>query len=179
LRLDISSLKEHKGKSIDFRFEENLSPLELGGRAITFKRPVVVEGSAANVESGILVKCIIETEITVGCDRCLKPVDLIVQASATEQFVRNDGSAAKGQDGVLGKDFYCFSGTEIDLQELIKENIFLSIPMKTLCDEGCMGICPSCGSDLNSVECRCYEQDTDPRMQKLEEWFQEYGGREE
>jgi uncharacterized protein len=39
--------------------------------------------------------------------------------------------------------------------------------MDTLCREGCKGICPSCGQDLNEQSCGCSQESSDPRWEKL------------
>jgi uncharacterized protein len=59
-------------------------------------------------------------------------------------------------------------GEEIDLEEIIRENIYLSIPLRALCSESCPGLCPHCGKDLNEGNCGCTEGNLDPRFQALE-----------
>ena len=44
MQLEVGNLKENKGKSLDFRFEEDFSPINLGGSTIAFDKPVVVMG---------------------------------------------------------------------------------------------------------------------------------------
>ena len=65
----------------------------------------------------------------------------------------------------LDLDFY--SGEELDLLDLIKEQIELNLPMKPLCDDACKGICPKCGTDLNVKSCTCSVKDIDPRFESL------------
>jgi uncharacterized protein len=59
-------------------------------------------------------------------------------------------------------------GDEIDLDEIIRENIYLSIPVQPLCSEACRGLCPFCGKDLNEGDCTCLQQRADPRFRPLE-----------
>lgn len=170
VQLEISSLKENKGKSLDFRFEEEFSPIDLGGDLLQFPSPVVVEGTATNVESGILVDSTIKTTIVVDCDRCLKPVATSVDIRAVEEFV----TAVKTEVGNHEeKEFRIFKGSAIDLRDMVEENILLSVPMKILCSEMCKGFCSLCGTDLNVKECNCSKEDVDPRMEKLKDWFKE------
>jgi uncharacterized protein len=53
-------------------------------------------------------------------------------------------------------------GEEIDLDEIIREQIYLSLPMKSLCSEDCLGLCPTCGSDLNAGSCQCHREQGHP-----------------
>jgi uncharacterized protein len=55
----------------------------------------------------------------------------------------------------------------LPLHELIREQIYLAVPMKFLCAQTCRGLCVHCGGDLNEVECGCPQDETDPRWAKL------------
>jgi uncharacterized protein len=39
--------------------------------------------------------------------------------------------------------------------------------MKPLCAEACRGLCPECGTNLNSVTCSCRHEWVDPRLAAL------------
>ena len=56
---------------------------------------------------------------------------------------------------------------QIDLNELLREQFYLALPMKPLCSEGCKGICPQCGTNRNAANCDCSPQWEDPRMAGL------------
>lgn len=143
--------------------------MELGGEEIIFSQPVIVEGTATNVESGILVDCTIRTGITVNCDRCLRPFDIQIETTAVEEYVEGKNSRTAGSSDE--REFKSYKGSVLDISEMIEENILLSVPMKNVCSAACKGICPSCGADLNLEECTCSRQEVDPRMEKLKSWF--------
>lgn len=44
---------------------------------------------------------------------------------------------------------------EISIDEILLEQLILSIPEKLLCTKQCRGICPGCGALLNSEQCNC------------------------
>jgi uncharacterized protein len=56
---------------------------------------------------------------------------------------------------------------QIDLNELLREQFYLALPMKPLCQEGCKGLCPHCGTNLNAGACACTVERTDPRLAVL------------
>ena len=56
---------------------------------------------------------------------------------------------------------------QIDLDEIIREQIYLSLPMKCLCREDCPGLCPVCGADLNKAKCECQPEKGHPGFSKL------------
>lgn len=49
----------------------------------------------------------------------------------------------------------------IDVTEILREQIYLSLPGKVLCDEQCRGVCPGCGHSLNREKCTCSEFKSD------------------
>ena len=53
----------------------------------------------------------------------------------------------------LDVEFY--SERQIPLQDLALEQIQLAIPMKPLCDENCLGLCPNCGANRSRESCSC------------------------
>ena len=62
-----------------------------------------------------------------------------------------------------------FDGDSIDVDEIVKEQILLTLPTRALCREDCKGFCPTCGADKNSGECSCLEIEIDPRWAGLKD----------
>ncbi len=58
----------------------------------------------------------------------------------------------------------------IDLGDVIREQLYLALPMKPLCQESCKGLCRVCGANRNRETCQCQHQWEDPRMAALAEW---------
>ena len=48
-----------------------------------------------------------------------------------------------------------YEGEEIDLTPLVHEQALLALPTRPLCTEGCRGLCPRCGTNLNAGPCGC------------------------
>ena len=62
-----------------------------------------------------------------------------------------------------------FDGESIDVDEIVKEQILLAVPARTLCREDCQGMCPECGVDLNTGQCNCAVDEVDPRWAALKD----------
>jgi uncharacterized protein len=64
-------------------------------------------------------------------------------------------------------------GQRVDLGEMVREQLFLSLPMKRLCRDECKGRCPRCGADWNVKACGCPppEEEQDPRLLPLKKLF--------
>ncbi len=56
----------------------------------------------------------------------------------------------------------------IDLAELFREETLLELPAKLVCFDGCLGLCPHCGKDLNEGKCACTGKEIDPRLAVLQ-----------
>lgn len=50
---------------------------------------------------------------------------------------------------------------EIDVDEILREQSYLAIPLRTLCSEDCKGICAGCGNALNTAGCCCSLEKSD------------------
>lgn len=50
---------------------------------------------------------------------------------------------------------------EIDVDEILREQSYLAIPLRTLCSEDCKGICAGCGNALNNGDCCCSLEKSD------------------
>ena len=55
----------------------------------------------------------------------------------------------------------------LSLEDVLREQVLLSLPVKTLCKPDCKGLCPRCGADRNSQPCNCDAGPSDPRWEAL------------
>ncbi len=120
-------------------------------------------------DRGILVKGSLNTEVEVGCSRCLtaftRPLVLDIE---DEYFPTVD--AVSGAPVPVPAEPGGFTIDEqhvLDLAEAIRQYALLAIPMKPLCREDCAGLCPSCGYNLNLGRCDCLPRPVDPRWAVL------------
>jgi uncharacterized protein len=130
--------------------------------------PVKVQLAVNRAADVVMVTGSLAAELEMVCSRCLKGVrqaqDLPV--SVVYHPAEEIGSEKHGlHDDEMDMGFY--TGEELDLQELIREQIVLSVQMKPLCNEDCKGICPKCGIDLNTGTCTCVHKEVDPRLEVL------------
>ena len=98
--------------------------------------------------------------LDIPCDRCLESVPTKVEYSVDEIVDFSDNAA--GEEAKEEKDY--IGGYELDVDRLVFGEILISMPGKTLCKEGCKGICLICGANLNKGECGCDRDILDPRM---------------
>ena len=56
----------------------------------------------------------------------------------------------------------------VDLTDEVRQSIILALPTYPVCRPDCLGVCPSCGKNLNEGSCGCKREETDDRWGALE-----------
>lgn len=116
----------------------------------------------------IIISGGIKTRIKFQCSRCLKEFDRELDIPVSVVYHPIEDMRAERhelKDDEMDMGFY--KGDVLDLQDVLKEQVLLSMQMKPLCDENCRGICPKCGKDLNVDVCHCESKETDSRLEVL------------
>jgi len=111
----------------------------------------------------------VTTTLELPCSRCLEPFVWPVDAEFDVRYQPRTQNVGEGEreieDDDLATAFY--DNDEIDLSQLIMEQFQLALPMKPLCAETCKGLCPNCGTNLNTGACDCNQKWEDPRFAAL------------
>ena len=111
----------------------------------------------------------VRTELELPCSRCLEPFRLAVDASLDQRFLPAAEMGTEQEREVQEEDLDVsyYRDDQIDLNELLREQFYLALPMKPLCVEACEGLCAQCGTNLNTGTCTCNVQWEDPRLAPL------------
>lgn len=164
MKINLKELKQKTVSSEDYSFsarfaDELLTPFR--GR---FSGPVDVHLHVESTGKVFWAQGDLRTGVVFECSRCLQefvfPVDIELDFSIAEVIYRNDFTE---------EEVVFFAGDELDVTSYLEEEILLSLPMQPLCDEDCRGLCPKCGANLNTGNCRCREEEIDPRWEKLKQ----------
>lgn len=112
------------------------------------------------------------TELELPCSRCLEPYRLPVNVPLDLRYAPAVEAEAEGtsEDRDISADdadTSYYHDDVIDLNELLREQFYLAMPMKPLCREECLGLCPQCGADRNTTSCDCQSDWQDPRLAAL------------
>lgn len=79
------------------------------------------------------------------CARCLEPVTFVCELVFDREL---DLGKKEEQEDSLDEEPY-LSGYSLDVDQLVCNELLLSLPMRVLCSEDCKGICNRCGTNLN------------------------------
>jgi len=166
MRIELANLKE--GRS-SFAHIYEPTELDLADERGKLNQSTSVSGNLRLSRGKVLVEGEIETQVRVECDRCLKAAVLPVKTDFHLEYVTGPDYEALQAAELTEEEMTVsvFDGEGIDIDEIVREQILLSIPTRVLCSEECKGICSNCGTDLNLGECGCDARDIDPRWETL------------
>ena len=110
------------------------------------------------------------------CDRCLETARHPLE-STFDLFYRPAPSGARParsrkrwRSMKARPRFAFYEGGGLELKDILREHILLSMPMQRICGEACKGICPVCGQNRNTGACDCQAKPADDRWAALEEF---------
>lgn len=172
MRLDVGLLKAEIGRQESVPLRLRLDPTDGGDDVLAFPQDFVGQADAVSTDEGIVIRFALAGTAQLRCARCLGTFDLPVAVRFAELF--REG-APRGEHGDIEADeddgTACirYQGDTIELDDLVRQNVLLELPMKPLCAPGCQGLCPRCGRNLNEGPCACAPEATDPRWRKLED----------
>ncbi len=107
--------------------------------------------------------------VTAPCARCLEPVRVPLAGEYDLIFrpVGADGGAPERAISAQETEIGYYQGDGLLLEDVLREQVLLSMPAKTLCKPDCKGLCPRCGKNRNLEACTCEEGSSDPRWEAL------------
>lgn len=109
--------------------------------------------------------------LAIPCARCLEPVNYTCVLTFDQEL----DMKASDEERVENLDEQAYlSGYHLDADQLVYNELSLSLPMKVLCKEDCKGICNRCGANLNYETCDCDTRSLDPRMAVIQDIFKQF-----
>ena len=157
---------QFKPGSIDFGEEAGQS-----GKLATSGRAEVIHEHRGPKEivADIRLRGQFAGDFELPCARCVDPVvthlaaefDLIFRPAGVDaENPERSITAPETEIGYYQKD-------SLLLEDVLREQVLLSLPVRTLCKPDCKGLCPRCGENRNSQNCSCEEGPSDPRWEAL------------
>ena len=106
------------------------------------------------------------------CARCLEPVrdEFSVDLERTVS-TRENLSEKQLEENV--DEYAIIEDGKLDLDDLVREELLLSFPMRFLCSPDCPGLCPKCGKPLRLGDCGCPKHEPDPRLAVLKQLLEQ------
>lgn len=166
--IELASLERQGGK-----FAHSYAPgeLDLNDERIKVAEPPRVSGRIQQSDAKVTVSGKVEAKLQLECDRCLKAMSVLASTEFKVEYVTPEVYQAGQAAELLDEDLTLsvFDGAIIDVDDLVREQLLLTLPAQVLCQDECKGLCPVCGGDRNLKNCNCQEADIDPRWAGLKE----------
>ena len=169
MRIELDKLEGTGGQ---FAHAYEPEELVLDDEHVRLTRWPEVSGNARRNGQQVRLRGTITARAEVDCDRCLKSVDIPVETDFDVTYVPAADYGAEPEAAELQEDdlgLSIFDGESIDVDELVREQVLLTLPTRALCGEDCKGLCPVCGEDRNKEACACEPTEVDPRWAALKD----------
>lgn len=164
-----------------------VTDLDAGGKAYAFEvRPSWVRGAleeheakasdktgklavrASKSGNDVVVHGTLDAELVVPCARCLEPFSLPLRAELSVLYVpaaslRNPEGEEEYEFTSEEADTLPYDGEAVVLDDLVRDELLLELPMIPLCSEACPGMSPAPGVDAAEAT----EKPVDPRLAPL------------
>jgi uncharacterized protein len=165
-KLDLSRIRQ-----AETRFERTFDPsaLSTDGDAYRIVAPVELAFDIYKDKDRFRLDGTLKTRLELSCSRCLEPFQMPVDLEFDQRYLPQTAATPELESEVPEDDLETsyYRDEEIDLNDLLREQFYLTLPMKPLCRDDCRGLCPQCGMNLNTGTCDCAPAWEDPRLAAL------------
>jgi uncharacterized protein len=162
----VTALRRRPGSRRPVQLDGPLPGLSVSGSAVPDDAPVRADLMLEGLQGDAVVATGTVTANWEGpCRRCLQTASGTLSAEVRELF-----EAASDEE-----ETYPLEGDRVDLEPLVRDAVLLELPQAPLCDEGCKGLCPTCGANRNEGTCTCDTTPRDPRWAALDELKEQRG----
>jgi len=110
------------------------------------------------VNNGLYAQGRLRTQIQLTCVRCLEPLSYPLDFEIAERYIFADQESVEEQVYLIAPDGM------VDITEPVRQQIWVNLPLQSLCRPNCQGLCAQCGANLNYESCTCQGETIDPRF---------------
>jgi uncharacterized protein len=173
------SIQELELHQVDFDEEFRPDAIDLANE-VRSRAPIRTRGQASLIEErhskhnrikDIRLVGDFSASVELSCARCLEPVMRDI-AKTFDLLYRPLGSDAGREEVTITQaeaEIGYYQGEGLLLEDVLREQLLLAVPLKVVCSEDCKGLCPRCGKNLNREGCACVETLPDPRWEALKD----------
>lgn len=158
----VGQISEDEGLHVHHLYKEGEPELRGSDSRLTGETEVDLHASRTGSRVGLTGR--LKAQVEFDCDRCLKPVTVPVSQDFDLLYIPVPSRPREETElGVDDLEVAFYQGQSIDLDDVVREQVELALPMARLCGEACRGLCSQCGADLNQGECDCASKSADLR----------------
>jgi uncharacterized protein len=152
--------------------EGSLEPgdLDFAAEGVRQVGPLTWSATAERAGEEIRIAGTLAGVMEMSCSRCLELARCDIQKSFDLFFRERDEDLFDEDEVELTEEdtrTAFFTGTQLAMGDVLREQVLLALPMKALCKVDCKGLCPVCGTNRNQNTCSCSGEVFSPHMEKL------------
>ncbi len=166
IKINVAEITKHLTGKKPLSYELEPEELDLTESDLPVVGLISVEGEISNAGDVLLLQADVRAKVRRVCSRCLREFTGENRGHVVEKFY------PAGAQGVES-DAFVYEGDIVDLTDPLRESLLLAEPLRVLCKEDCLGICPVCGADRNVSPCSCDTSTIDPRLSALKQFFKD------
>ncbi len=168
--IDLNTIPGEGRKKFSFTLgREWWSPGEDDYQIEAIEAPINIALTIYRVESKFVLNGAFKGALKVICDRCLDSYRQEIEAEFNYFLVPTSDDTEKEELELMEDDMEVvfISDDKVNLNEVLREQLFLSLPVKCLCRSDCLGLCAKCGCNLNENSCECNKAQGHPAFASL------------
>ena len=164
IKINVAEIKKHLTGNKSLLFDVEPAELDISEEDLNIDGLIHITGEISNAGDVLLLQARVSAMVERTCSRCLKEFTAESFADVVEKYYPS------GSPGVEN-DAYVYEADIVDITEPLRESLLLAEPLRALCKEDCLGICPVCGADRNVHPCSCDTSTIDPRLAALKQFI--------
>jgi uncharacterized protein len=157
LIIELSAIP-HEG--ISQRYSSTGSALGIVDAELSVVQPVEITCHFYKVDHEVVVQGSLRSAARLTCSRCAEEFEQPLSVALDAVYLPTPEIASERAKELeeAEADVYPFAEQVIDVAEMVRDKLLLSIPLQPHCMVECKGLCPSCGVNRNVVSCQCAEE---------------------
>ncbi|HVE71368.1 MAG TPA: DUF177 domain-containing protein [Thermoanaerobaculia bacterium] len=169
--IDFKTIDEHGPQTYAGTYEVPTTELDRDELASVGNATIQTSVKEGDLDGEYIADGTVSFTADLTCARCAEPYPIANTSTFHVRFrPRPEASAENEEVEITDKeelDVEFYSARAVPLRDFAMEQIQLSIPMKPLCDESCLGLCPNCGVNRSREGCSCETSIVDDRWGAL------------
>lgn len=153
----VGGIAGHPGQKRDFSGAQRIHAEVLDS---VMDDEMTVTGTFTGTVDGVEADYTVTASIDLVCTRCLTEWSTLLEAKGNRHFSR-----------IPDEDGYAIIEGTVDMSGPATDELVLSIPLAPVCRPDCKGLCPICGTDLNTDPCDGHGDDSDSPFAPLKDLF--------
>ena len=164
----IINLRESIGRGKILLIEQtvDIAHLAESQKEIIEAKPLDIQLKVSYAPGRVVVNGELSTDLLLVCSRCLNHFKEQLTIPFIEIFTNLPETAYEDE-----VNYHQVQEDQTELMPYIEENVILAFPFVPLCSSSCLGLCATCGINLNERTCLCSKETLDPRLEGLKDFF--------